>query len=149
MDIYGELTRLVERYNISPKNMKLEITETVLITEAQSRLSLIERLRDYGFEVEIDDFGSGYSSLNMLKDIDVDIVKIDMGFLDETERLERGASILNSIIALLKKLDMGVITEGVETKEQVESLMEMGCHMFQGYYFDKPMPVADFEQKYG
>ena len=148
IDLYSELTGLAEKYGIAPKNLKLEITETVLMTEMQNQTELLERLRRYGFQIEIDDFGSGYSSLNMLKNIDVDVVKIDMGFLDKTERVERGTSILNSIILLIKNLGMGVITEGVETKEQVDSLMGMGCHMFQGYYFDKPMPIEVFEEKY-
>lgn len=148
MDIYREMTGLVEQYGIAPANLKLEITETVLMTEMRNQMDLLERLRKYGFQIEIDDFGSGYSSLNMLKNIDVDVVKIDMGFLDETNRPERGVSILNSIILLIKKLGMGVITEGVETKEQVDSLLDMGCDMFQGYYFAKPMPVAAFEEKY-
>lgn len=148
MDIYKEMTGLVEKYEIAPANLKLEITETVLMTEMKNQVELLERLRDFGFQIEIDDFGSGYSSLNMLKNIDVDIVKIDMGFLHETERVERSASILNNIIALVKQLGMGVITEGVETREQVDRLTKMGCHMFQGYYFAKPMPVESFEEKY-
>lgn len=148
MDIYREVTGLVERYGISPKKLKLEITETVMMTEMKNRMGLLEQLRGYGFEVEIDDFGSGYSSLNMLKDIDVDSIKIDMGFLRETERGERSVAILRYIIALIRQLKMQVITEGVETKEQVDSLTEMGCDVFQGYYFAKPMPVEQFEEKY-
>ena len=148
MDIYRELTGLVEKYDIAPENLKLEITETALMTEMKNQADLLGRLREFGFRIEIDDFGSGYSSLNMLKSIDVDIVKIDMGFLDKTERLERGESILNSIILLIKNLGMGVITEGVETREQVDSLLGMGCNMFQGYYFAKPMTIEMFEEKY-
>ncbi len=148
MDIYEKMTSLVEKYSISPAKLKLEITETAMMTEMKNQITLLERLRDYGFQIEIDDFGSGYSSLNMLKDITVDIVKIDMGFLRESERSEKGASILNYTISLINRLGMGVITEGVETKEQVESLTKMGCNMFQGYYFAKPMPVDAFEEKY-
>ena len=148
MDIYQELTGLVEKYGVLPENLKLEITETALMTEMKNQADLLGRLRGYGFQIEIDDFGSGYSSLNMLKNIDVDIVKIDMGFLDKTERQERGESILNSIILLIKNLGMGVITEGVETREQVDSLLGMGCNMFQGYYFAKPMTTEMFEEKY-
>lgn len=148
MDIYREVTGLVEKYGISPEKLKLEITETVMMTEMKDRMGLLEQLRGYGFEVEIDDFGSGYSSLNMLKDIDVDSIKIDMGFLRETERSERSAAILRYIIALIRQLKMQVITEGVETKEQVDSLKEMGCDVFQGYYFAKPMPIEAFEEKY-
>ena len=108
----------------------------------------IEKLRKYGFVVEIDDFGSGCSSLNTLKDLNVDVLKIDMGFLTKTENPERSMTILKMIIAFAKSLDMGVITEGVETPEQVRFLTEFGCDSFQGYFFAKPMQVADFEAKY-
>lgn len=148
MDIYEEMTGLVEKYGIAPEKLKLEITETALMSEIKSQLPLLERLRKYGFEIEMDDFGSGYSSLNMLKNLDLDVIKIDMGFLHDAERMERSISILDYIIRLIKQLGMGVITEGVETKEQVERLLKMGCDMFQGYYFAKPMPVKDFEEKY-
>ena len=146
MDIYEEITRLVEKYEISPEKLKLEITETVLMTEMKHQLELLDRLRKRGFQIEMDDFGSGYSSLNMLKDIEVDVVKIDMGFLRQKNRKTRSMLILNCIIHLIRQLGMEVITEGVETKEQVEELMEMGCNMFQGYYFAKPMPVEKFEE---
>jgi len=120
------------------------------MTEMQNQLSLLKRLRDYGFLIEIDDFGSGYSSLNMLKNIDVDVVKIDMGFLSNTnsERMERSELILDFIISMIKKLGMEVVTEGVETKEQVDNLTEMGSDIFQGYYFSKPITVEEFEKKY-
>ena len=98
--------------------------------------------------VEIDDFGSGYSSLNMLKDINANILKIDMGFLRKTENQNRAKVILNYTIDMAHELGMGVITEGVETKEQLEFLKELGCEMFQGYYFDMPMPVDEFEKKF-
>lgn len=148
LDLYEELTGLVEKYGIKPESLKLEITETVMMREMRKHSEPMEKLRRYGFQVEIDDFGSGYSSLNMLKSIDVDVVKIDMCFLDRTERIERGTKILSTIIALLKHLDMGVITEGVETKEQLEALKDMGCNLFQGYFFDRPIPVDEFERKY-
>ena len=111
-------------------------------------MELIERLRRIGFVVEMDDFGSGYSSLNMLKDIHVDVLKIDMAFLRKAEDEERSKKILQMIISLSGQLGMPVITEGVETAEQVEILTEMGCDMFQGYYFAKPMEVEKFEELY-
>lgn len=150
MDIYEELTSIVEKYDINHLKLKLEITETALMTEMQNQLSLLKRLRDYGFLIEIDDFGSGYSSLNMLKNIDVDVVKIDMGFLSNTnsERMERSELILDFIISMIKKLGMEIVTEGVETKEQVDNLTEMGSDIFQGYYFSKPITVEEFEKKY-
>ena len=104
--------------------------------------------QDYGFDIEIDDFGSGYSSLNMLKDISADVLKIDMGFLRASENEVKGQDILESIIELANKLGMKVITEGVEKKSQLDMLSMMGCKMFQGYYFSKPIPVDEFEEKY-
>ena len=112
------------------------------------QLDLISRLRKTGFTVEMDDFGSGYSSLNMLKDIHVDVLKIDMAFLKKAEDEDRSRKILQMIISLSRQLGMPVITEGVENAEQVRFLSEMGCDMFQGYYFAKPMSVADFEELY-
>ena len=96
----------------------------------------------------MDDFGSGYSSLNLLKDLHVDILKIDMAFLKKAKDEERSKKILQMVIGLSKHLDMPVITEGVETAEQVAFLSEMGCDMFQGYYFAKPMSIKEFEATY-
>ena len=94
------------------------------------------------------DFGSGYSSLNMLKDIHVDILKIDMAFLKKASDEERSKKILQMVIGLSKQLGMPVITEGVENEEQVRFLSEIGCDMFQGYYFGMPMTVEEFEKNY-
>lgn len=147
-DLYKIFTGLVERYEIDPKNLKLEITESSLMSNFDLQLKLINNLREYGFQIEMDDFGSGYSSLNLLKDIPFDVLKIDMGFLSETKNTGRSISILRSIINLSKGLNMPVITEGVETKEQVEFLREMGTDYYQGFYFDRPMKIEDFEKKY-
>lgn len=147
-DVYAAITGLVEKYGISPHKLNLEITETAMMTDLNNQLELVERLREYGFAVEIDDFGSGYSSLNTLKDMNVDTIKIDMGFLRETEHRDRSRSILRMIIALSKQLGLEVITEGVETEEQTKFLAEFGCDVFQGYFFSKPIPVEEFEQKY-
>ena len=148
LDVYQVFTELVETYAINPKNLKLEIAETAVVMDFKRQLELISKLRHYGFVVEMDDFGSGYSSLNMLKDIYVDVLKIDMVFLRKAEDEERSEKILQMIIALSKELGMPVITEGVETVEQVQFLNEMGCDMFQGYYFAKPMEVEQFEKLY-
>lgn len=147
-DIYKVFTGLVEEYEIRPRNLRLEITESAIMSDFDKQLVLIQRLQEYGFMVEMDDFGSGYSSLNMLKDMPVDTLKVDMGFLRQTNHQERSRTILKMIISLSKQLGMEVITEGVETKEQVDFLTEIGCDIFQGYYFAKPMPVSEFEKKY-
>ncbi len=148
LNIYQIFVDLVEKYQINPSKLKLEITETAIVMDFNRQLELIKKLRHNGFVVEMDDFGSGYSSLNMLKDIHVDILKIDMGFLKKANDEERSKKILQMIISLSKHLDMPVITEGVETAEQVQFLAEMGCEMFQGYYFAKPMSVQEFEEFY-
>ncbi len=150
MDIYEIFTGLVKKYDIEPAMLKLEITETAIITDVKNHLALVDRLREYGFQVEIDDFGSGYSSLSMLKEINADVVKVDMGFLEKvnTENLAKSRAILSAIVRLSKSLGMEVVTEGVETKDQVDFLIREGCDVFQGYYFDRPMSTEDFEKKY-
>lgn len=148
IDVYEVITSIVKKYDIEPRLLKLEITETALMSDLKKNMEVIKTLREYGFKIEIDDFGSGYSSLNMLKDISADVLKIDMAFLRATENEVKGQDILETIISLGGKLGMEVITEGVETEKQLLMLSEMGCHIFQGYYFSKPIPVDEFEEKY-
>lgn len=148
IDIYETFTGLINKYGIAASNLHLEITETTLMTDFEKNMNIIHKLQGVGFRVEIDDFGSGYSSFNMLKDISADVLKIDMGFLRKSENEVKGQDILESIITLAGKIGMDVITEGVETKKQLDMLTMMGCHEFQGYYFSKPVPVSEFEEKY-
>ena len=148
MDIYKVLTGLVKKYDIDPKKLKLEITESVFVTKVDELSSLIKKLKDYGFIIEMDDFGSGYSSLNMLKSIDIDVIKMDMGFLYDEEKSDKSRVILEALIKLSKELELEVVTEGVETVDQVNYLKDVGCDIFQGYYFDKPMDIISFEEKY-
>jgi diguanylate cyclase (GGDEF)-like protein len=148
LDIYNTFVGLITQYDLNPKNLKLEITETALMTDFDKQMVLIDRLRNYGFQIEIDDFGSGYSSLNMLKDMPVDVLKIDMGFLRQTQHVKRSQIILEAIVLLSKQLEMPVVVEGVETESQLKFLMDLGCEAFQGYYFSKPISVDEFEKKY-
>lgn len=148
IDIYEYFVKLVEKYNIPPRRLNLEITESSILLNFEKQVVLIEKLRDYGFRVEMDDFGSGYSSFNLLKDISFDILKIDMEFLKETKNPERSVQILHSIVKLSKRLSMPVISEGVETKEQVELLSEIGVDLYQGFYFSEPIKVEDFNKKF-
>jgi EAL domain-containing protein (putative c-di-GMP-specific phosphodiesterase class I) len=136
---------MVKKYDVNPENLKVEITESSVMKNPRRQLKLIGHLREAGFSVEMDDFGSGYSSLSMLKDIQIDAVKLDMRFLARSIHEGRGKEILQSIIQLIQKLDMTVIAEGVETKDSVEYLKSLGCDMFQGYYFAKPMKITSFE----
>lgn len=148
IDVYETFTGLVDKYNINPDKLKLEITETALMADFKKNMEIIRRLQNYGFKIEIDDFGSGYSSLNMLKDISADVLKIDMGFLRASENELKGRDILESIVSLAGKLGMEVITEGVEKESQVNMLKDMGCNMFQGYFFSKPVQIKEFEDRY-
>ncbi len=148
LDLYKVLTDIVRRYGIAPKHLNLEITETVIMSDVKMHMEILDRLQKFGFQIEIDDFGSGYSSLNTLKDIKADLLKIDMLFLRETDNQERSRKILKFIITMAKALNMDVITEGVETEKQLDFLSGIGCEMFQGFYFSKPIPVDKFEDKY-
>lgn len=147
MDVCDVLTGLVKKYEIAPEKLRLELTETTLMRDFDKNIKLIALFRKKGFIVEIDDFGSGYSSLNMMKDIIVDVVKLDMKFLGKSDNKERSITILQAMINLIKKLGMQVIVEGVETEEQFYLLREYHCDVFQGYYFMYPVSVEDFERK--
>ena len=127
------LTGIVGKYGIAPKHLNLEITETVIMSDVKMHMEILDRLQKFGFQIEIDDFGSGYSSLNTLKDIKADLLKIDMLFLRETDNQERSRKILKFIITMAKALNMDVITEGVETEKQLDFLSGIGCEMFQGF----------------
>ncbi len=144
-DLYESITGLVERYKIAPKNLKLEITETAFVLDVKKQMELVKRLQDYGFIIEIDDFGSGYSSLNSLKDISVDILKMDMKFFEKGSDSSRAEKIVRSVVTLANQLGMPVIAEGVETEEDLNMLKGIGCQMIQGYYFSKPLSVPDYE----
>lgn len=142
-DVVSVIVKLIKKYDIEPRKLRIEITETAMMSNPEERIDILNKFRDAGFIVEMDDFGSGYSSLNTLKDMPVDLLKIDMKFLSK-DNDERANIIIKNIINLTNDLDIVSLTEGVETKEQFEGLLAMGCELFQGYYFSKPMPVEEF-----
>ena len=149
LDVGGELKNMVQEYGIDVKKLRIEITETVMMSNADKRMEILNELREFGFIIEMDDFGSGYSSLNMLKDMPVDVLKIDMAFLRKTDSGGRGQTIVREIITLARELGITSLTEGVETEEQYDKLLDMGCQLYQGYYFAKPTPLEEFEKQYG
>ena len=149
IDVYQTFKNLVSKYGIDTDKLHIEITEKALSEDKQAAHKTIERLHDEGFIIEIDDFGSGYSSFNFLKDVCADVIKIDRVFLKKSSHEERGEQILRSIISLSHDIGMDVITEGVENVDQLSMLAKMNCDWFQGYYFSKPITVGDFEEKYG
>ena len=148
VDISKTFENLADKYNIDPSRLNIEFTETSLISDVERYNELITSLHDKGFKVEIDDFGTGYSSLNMLRTIKADVIKIDKAFLDELETVEKSRYILESIVDMSKKLSMTVIAEGVETQMQVDYLKGVGCDLFQGFFFSKPIPIKDFVEEY-
>lgn len=149
MDVYAEIKNLVDEFGIDPARLRIEITETVMMTDAESRMAILSKFRDSGFIVEMDDFGSGYSSLNQLKDMPLDVLKIDMKFLSKAQNNNKAETILRNILRLSNDLGLFSLTEGVETEDQYMKLNEMGCNLFQGYYFAKPMSVTDYEKLLG
>lgn len=148
LDIERVFSGLTEKYGIAPAQLNPEFTETTLISDTRRHIGLVSSLKERGFHVEIDDFGSGYSSLNVLNDIRADVLKLDKNFVGKTENRDRNMSILTNIIEMSKTLEMKVVAEGVETQAQFRTLSEMGCDMFQGFYFSKPIPPNEFESKY-
>jgi hypothetical protein len=142
------LCGLVEKYNLSYDMLHLEITETAYTENPKQLIDTVVKLRACGFTIEMDDFGAGYSSLIMLAKVPVDTLKLDMGFIREltVDNSIKSGNILNFVVELAKWLDLAVIAEGVETKEQLEFLKSLSCRYGQGYYFSKPVPVDVFER---
>lgn len=140
---------LTEEHGVKPSEFKIEITETAYTDNPTQLMKTITKLQQCGYPVLMDDFGSGYSSLNTLKEICVDTLKIDMNFLNGFENGGRVGTILTAILRMAKWLNIPVIAEGVETLEQVDFLRSLGCEAIQGFYFAKPMPYSDFDNYVG
>jgi diguanylate cyclase (GGDEF)-like protein len=138
------LCDMVKKYNIPAGLLNLELTESVYMDNPSLMNKIMKNLHENGFIIMMDDFGSGYSSLNTLKEIPVDILKIDMGFLSDADKSTRSRKILASMILMAGWIDLPVIVEGVETRQQVDFLKSIGCNYVQGYYFGKPMPADDY-----
>ena len=140
------LVDLREKYQLPSQYLELEITESAYTEDPEQIITITRQLREAGFVILMDDFGTGYSSLNMLKDIQIDVLKLDMGFLKSSDYSAKGGNILTAILKMAESLKMQTIAEGVETKEQVEFLKSIGCKYVQGFYYSKPLPVEDFEK---
>lgn len=147
MDVKKEVDERIKKYNIDKEYIHIEVTESALSENLDLLTNKIRELKDDGYAIWLDDFGSGYSSLNVLKDFEFDVIKIDMAFLKNFESNPKTKDILECIINLSDKLKMKTLTEGVETREQADFLREIGCGRLQGYLFGKPMNLDDFEEK--
>ena len=140
------LDGLVERYGLSRADLKLEVTESAYTENADHLIRVIRQLREKGFEIEMDDFGSGYSSLNMLSSMPIDVLKMDIAFIRNIERDERDLRLVMLILDIARNLKAPVVAEGVETEGQLKLLKDAGCDLVQGYYFSRPLNAADFER---
>lgn len=144
-DLIRQLCELTDKYNVPKELINLEITESAYTESPEILQQMTEKLKNCGFVIMMDDFGSGYSSLNILKDIDVDVLKIDMRFLSDTHRQQRSENIISSVVGMAKSLGISTIAEGVERKEQADFLASIGCDCVQGFYFARPMPIEQYE----
>ncbi len=140
------LLNITQKYGVDPKYLEIELTESAFIMDSKEQNEVADRLHEFGFTVAIDDFGSGFSSLNMLKDFDADTLKIDTKFLEGFERGGKVGTVVTSVIRLAKWLGIPVVAEGVETREQVDFLHSLGCEAIQGYYYSHPIPREEYEK---
>lgn len=143
-----DLVDLLNKYGISPKFIELEVTESAVIQNIEIAKKAHNRIHELGFITAMDDFGVGYSSFAVLKNIPIDVLKIDKSFLDGLLNNRRFQIILESIVDMAHKLRMITVMEGIELKQEVEYLREIGIDIFQGYYFSKPISVEEFERHY-
>jgi EAL domain-containing protein (putative c-di-GMP-specific phosphodiesterase class I) len=143
-----KVQEIMLKYRVPKGLIELEITETVFFNEKERMLEVMRNLKEFNMNLSIDDFGSGYSSLNLLRDIPFDVLKIDRGFLDESAQSESGKWILRKIVEMADGLNLRVICEGVETHEQVDMLLDIGCIFAQGFLYSRPIPLEEFIEKY-
>lgn len=148
-DFHLRYTEILEKYNVSPTLLEIELTESTIFENISQMSFVVTAFKEAGLKVSVDDFGSGYSSLTLLKDLDFDYLKMDKEFLNTASVTERGKKVIRSTKFLADQLDMILLAEGVETLQQVEFLQTIGCDLAQGYYFAKPMPLAEFERYAG
>ncbi len=146
LDLPDFLSFLLSKYDLEPWMLKLEVTESAYTDNQVQLLDMISTFKNLGFSVLMDDFGSGYSSLNMLKDMPLDTIKVDMAFIRELEKSERVALILKFVVQLAESLGMGVVVEGVETQRQCDYVASLGEVAIQGYYFSRPLPMSEYEK---
>ena len=144
-DYAQKVAGVLAQYNTPPQYIELELTERIFRDDLKNLADVMSKLKELGISWSIDDFGTGYSSLNLLKELPVDIIKIDKSFLDETESSETSKIIIRKTVELTQELDMTVVCDGVETENQADYLRGIRCDVAQGYLYARPMPMDDFE----
>ena len=148
IDIIKTFSDLIKKYDISPQNFKVEIRETAMLENPEKTIAIFSQLKKLGIKVYIDNFGTGFSSLNVLKDFIADGIKMDTSFLSESKVSGKNKIILQTMISMSSNLGMEFIAKGVESENQMLALSKMDCKLFQGFYFSKPLPVKTYEAKY-
>ncbi len=147
-DFLTRFTDKIEECNIPTEFIELEITENIFFENAKHIFEKICELKESGYKVSMDDFGAGYSSLNLIGILPVDVIKLDKGFLRDGLQAVRGKTIIKGLISILNEVGLGIVCEGVETREEEKMLKEYGCSIIQGFLYDGPLPISDFEKKY-
>ena len=143
-ELESKLDGILKKNDLTPDEYLLEITESAYSEDAQRLIEMVKNLRKKGFRIEMDDFGAGYSSLNMITSFPIDVLKIDMSFVRNMEKDERNMKLVELVIDIAKFLNVRTVAEGVEAQSQLDTLKKMGCQIIQGYYFSKPVTPKDF-----
>lgn len=141
-----DLKNIIKKYDIDTRFLEIELTERIMFRETNKIVSIIKEIKKIGIKVSLDDFGAGYSSLNILKNIPIDIIKLDKLFLDKRDISEKGKIVIKNIINMANELGLEVVAEGVEFLEQSQFLKSVGCEVVQGYLYGKPMTIGEFEK---
>lgn len=143
--LVGQIAEIIDETGIDPANLRLEITESAVMENAENAIAMLERIKEIGVRISIDDFGTGYSSLSYLHRFPVDILKVDRSFVKTMEAGTENGEIVRTILALARALKLAVVAEGIESIHQFHQLRVLGCEYGQGYLFSRPLPVSDAE----
>ena len=148
-DLFAHIVKIIDSHHVPYKYLEIELTETTTDVEFRDLKQMVNSLQCEGISTSVDDFGIGYSSLRLLKDIPWNVLKVDKSFLpnENQEEADRNSILFKYVIAMARELGLECIAEGVETKEQVEVLRDNSCNIAQGFYYDKPLPVEDYEKR--
>lgn len=143
-DLIKELCSIKDKYDIGPNHIEVELTESIMFDNQKRLINVMNQIKNAGYSISVDDFGSGYSSLNLLKDIPADVLKLDKEFLSNVPEDSKETTIISSVIEMSKKLNMKTVAEGVETQNQAKLLRDMGCDIAQGYYYARPITEEEY-----
>ena len=147
-DFVERFERLVGRFDFPPAFLHVEVTESALTADDQALVGILSELRRHGFPIAMDDFGTGYSSLSLLRNMPIDVLKIDRSFLSASKDDERSRRVLEHVLALANDLGIDTVCEGIETAEQADLLRRLGCSIGQGFHLARPMPLGEFRARF-